>query len=389
MSDKIEQEPAAKEIDPAVLHAANERLGASRARLLLQQPFYGVLLSMTDFVPEAVIPTMATDGTKVYFNPEYVKTLNDHELYGVLLHEISHCIYLHCTTKRRLNRAQHRWNVACDFAINLEIKGMGYSLPREVLLDDKYREMNAEQIFDQLPEDSSKFTTLDTHIELSDSDGWDDMEDKVIAAYEMTKNSKSKGSTPSGLKRWIDKLRKSKVRWERIFHKFIGQALSKDDYSFIRPNRRYLSQDIYLPDLRSHIIGSVVIGVDTSGSIGKECLEQFAAEIAKIGHLVEEITVMTCDAHVHEVVKIRKFEDFLKKIKFSGGGGTDFRPVFDKVKEMRMEPELLVFLTDTYGSFPEKAPQYPVLWVITEESGKVPWGQFVYIPNDKKRGDYY
>jgi predicted metal-dependent peptidase len=262
---------------------------------------------------------------------------------------------------------------------------MGYTLPKGVLLDDKFREQNAEQIYDQLPEDSSGYSTLDTHIEMSDSGGWDDMEDKVIAAYEMTKNSKSRGSVPAGLKRWIDKLRKSKVKWERIFHKYVGQALAKDDYSFVRPNRRFVPQDIYVPDLRNYIIGSVVIGVDTSGSIGRSCLEQFAAEIAKIGHLVDELTVITCDARVHEVVKIRKFENFLKKIRFSGGGGTDFVPVFEKVKEMKVRPELLVFLTDTYGRFPDKHPQYPVLWVITEESGRVPWGQSVHIPNDRGR----
>lgn len=375
---------AAKEVDPTVLKKAEDRMGTSRARLLLQQPFYGVLLSMTDFVSEAVIDTMATDGTKVYYNPEYVLGLTDDEVYGVLLHEISHCIYLHCTTKRRLNREQHRWNVACDFAINLEIRDMGYTLPRGVLLDEKFRNMNAEQIFDALPQDCSKYKTLDTHIELSDSSGWDDMEDKVVAAYEMTKNSKSRGSVPAGLQRWIDKIRKAKVKWERIFHKYVGQALSKDDYSYIRINKRYAPQDIYLPDLRSYIIGSVVVAVDTSGSIGSNCLKQFASELAKISYLVSEVTAMSCDAQVQEVVKIQKFDNFLNKLQFKGGGGTDFRPVFDKVKELKIQPELLVYLTDTYGCFPDKQPNYPVLWCITEENGRVPWGQSVHIPNDKR-----
>jgi len=372
-----------KKIDPIVLKKAEDRMGISRARLLLQQPFYGVLLSMTDFVAESVIDTMATDGSKVYYNPEFVMSLTDDEVYGVLLHEISHCIYLHCTPKRRLNREQHRWNVSCDFAINLEIRGMGYTLPRSALLDEKFKDMNAEQIFDGLPVDSSKFKTLDDHIELSDENKWDDMEDKVIAAYEMTKNTKSRGSVPTGLQRWIDKIRKSKVRWERIFHKYVGQALAKDDYSYVRINKRYAPQDIYLPDLRSYIIGSVVVAVDTSGSIDETCLKQFAAELSKISYLVDQVTAMSCDAQVHEVVKIKKFDNFLTKLKFKGGGGTDFRPVFDKVKELKIQPELLVYLTDSYGSFPDKHPNYPVLWCLTDENGHVPWGQSVYIPSTK------
>jgi predicted metal-dependent peptidase len=94
---------------------------------------------------------------------------------------------------------------------------------------------------------------------------------------------------------------------------------------------------------------------------------------------------MSCDAQVHEVVKIRKFQDFTKKLQMKGGGGTDFRPVFNKVKELKMQPELLIYLTDTYGSFPEKAPNYPVLWCVTCEAGmsNIPWGQKVMLPNDK------
>ena len=374
-----------QQIDPTVLHNAKDRIGNSRARLLLQQPFYGVMLSMMDFIPETSLPTMATDGAKVYYNPIFVMELTEDEVYGVLLHEISHCIYQHCTQKRRLNRAHHRWNVACDYAINLEVKDMGYALPKDVLLDQKYREQNAEQIYDSLPEDCANFQTLDMHIDNSDESSWDDMEDRVITAYEMTKNQKGKGNLPGGLKRWIDKLRKSKVRWERIFHKYVGQALAKDDYSYVRVNKRFVGQGMYLPDLRSHIIGSVVLAIDTSGSIGRNCLEQFAAELGKISHLVSEVTVMTCDAAVQEVIKITAFTDWLKKLHMKGGGGTDFRPVFDKVKELGIMPELLIYLTDAYGTFPEKRPQYPVLWCITNQDGMqyVPWGQKVLLPNDK------
>lgn len=376
----------AEEVDPTILYKSVERMGNSRARLLLQQPFYGVLLSMIDFIPEAAIPTMATDGNKVFYNPNFVMNLTDDEVYGVLLHEISHCIYLHCTPKRRLNRAHHRWNVACDYAINLEIKDMGYALPQSVLLDHKYRDQNAEQIYDSLTDDQAdQLQTLDMHIDSSGEDSWDDMEDKIITAYEMTKNQKGRGTTPAGLKRWIEKLRKNKVKWERIFHRYVGQALAKDDYSFTRVNKRFLGQDMYLPDLRSYIIGSVVIAIDTSGSIGRNCLEQFAAEISKVSHLVSEVTAMTCDARVHEVVKIRKFENWLNKLQMKGGGGTAFEPIFDKVQEMHIQPELLIYLTDAWGSFPPKQPNYPVLWCVTSESGMdhIPWGQKVLLPNEK------
>lgn len=280
----------------------------------------------------------------------------------------------------------------CDYAINLEIRDLGYTLPKNVLMDNKYKNMNAEQIYDQLPKDEEQLKklgiTLDTHIELSDgSEDWDDMEDRVISAYEMTKDyyeGRNQGVLPGGIGRWIKEIRKSKVKWERIFHKFVGQALAKDDFSYHRCNRRMLPQDIYLPDLRSHTIGHVILAIDTSGSITQKILEQFIAELTKISHLADEVTVITCDAAVHEVVKIRNMQDFMKKIKFKGGMGTDFRPVFKEIDKRKIAPELLIYITDAWGRFPEKKPFYPVIWCLTTDSNKsaIPWGQSVELPSD-------
>lgn len=390
MTDNLKSGPV-EEIDSATKAMAEKYMSEVRARLLLKQPFYGVLLSMTDFIPESALPTLATDGIKIYYNPKYVMDLTEAERSGVLLHEISHCIYLHCNPSRRMNRDRKRWNFAIDYAVNIEIKDLGYTLPKKVLLDDKYRNMNSEQIYDELPKDEKQLDklggTMDTHIEPADgSEDWDDMEDKIISAFEMTKDfyeGKDHGKFPGGIKRWIEKMRRSKVKWERIFHKYVGQALAKDDFSYHRCNRRMLPQDIYLPDLRNHIIGNVVVAVDTSGSITPKIVEQFAAELNKISHLVNEVTVMTCDAAIHEVVKIRKMEEFLSKINFLGGGGTDFRPVFRKVEEMKIIPELLIYLTDRYGTDYEKKPLYPVIWCVTPGGSMVaPWGQIVELPGD-------
>jgi len=388
MSDFKENADKKKvDVDPAVIVQATKVMGEAKARILFTQPFYGTLLSMTDFIPEPAIKTMATDGINIYYSPEYTIALSKEERQGVLLHEISHCVYLHCSPKRRMNREHKRWNVASDYAINLEIRDMGYTLPPNVLLDDKYRDMNAEMIYDALPNNIDDLETLDVHIEPSDGTAeWDDMEDRIVAAYEMTKNADGAGRLPNGISRWLDKMKKSRVKWERIFHRFVGQALARDDFSYSRCNRRMMPQDVYLPALRNQIIGNVVIGVDTSGSITQGILEQFASELKKISHLVDEITVMTCDADVHEVVKIRKMDDFLKKIKFLGGGGTDFRPVFQEVEKRKEMPELLIYLTDAFGNFPERKPPYPVMWCLTDDSGEkcIPWGESVVIPEKHK-----
>lgn len=364
---------------------AIDRLSKCKTHLLLKQPFFGILCSMTKFIEEKEwCPTMATDGKNIMYNTKFVDSITDNELTAVLLHEIMHCIYMHCD-KQRLGSKNHTiWGYAADFAINYEIVQMGgYKLPDGGLYDEEYGDMTVEQIYEKICKDANKGGDdpnsgkgFDKHIIVQvDKDA---LREKLVGAYEAaTAGGNERGHIPDGIRRLIKELKQAKVPWQRLFARYIGRAVNKDDYSFSKPNRRYLPHGYYLPDLRSHIIGNVVVAIDTSGSISSDDLKQFAGELSKISGLVDEVTVMTCDAEVHEVVKTYKFQDVLKNIEMKGGGGTDFVPVFNKIKDTGGKPELLIYLTDTYGSFPDNPPSYPVVWVSTVENGKVPWGQLI------------
>ena len=59
---------------------------------------------------------------------------------------------------------------------------------------------------------------------------------------------------------------------------------------------------------------------------------------------------------------------------FKGGGGTSFRPVFEWVEKQGLRPEALVYFTDAEGEFPERAPHYPVIWLVKGRE-PVPWGE--------------
>jgi predicted metal-dependent peptidase len=61
-----------------------------------------------------------------------------------------------------------------------------------------------------------------------------------------------------------------------------------------------------------------------------------------------------------------------------GGGGTDFRPVFDRIAEEPEPPNALVYLTDLYGSFPDQAPAYPVIWAANNDQTG-PFGETVHL----------
>ena len=93
---------------------------------------------------------MATDGVSLFYNPAFVETLNAAELAGVLAHEVMHPALQHHT--RRGDRDRNRWNMACDYAINPLLLDAGLTLPKDVLIDHRFRGMSAERIYNLIEE---------------------------------------------------------------------------------------------------------------------------------------------------------------------------------------------------------------------------------------------
>jgi predicted metal-dependent peptidase len=139
---------------------------------------------------------------------------------------------------------------------------------------------------------------------------------------------------------------------------------------------------LYLPSLHREGVGRIVIGVDTSGSVGDEELKQFAGEISAISDQAqpEAIHVVYCDAMVNSTQEFGPSETITLEPK--GGGGTDFRPVFEWVEKNDVLPACLIYLTDLdCTKYPASAPNYPVLWV-TDSRRTAPFGETIKIVAD-------
>jgi len=384
-----------------------KRFEEARTRLLVHQPFFGSVLAQLDIKKNNNRPTMSTDGCYIYYNEEFCAKLIDAELMTIVLHELLHVIYFHCDTKRINSRLHPIWNFAADYVVNLDIEeiakqNLNFKLPKDALYNKKYKGMATEEVYDLIKKNSiiEELNTGDLIIGIGiddgDCDGESDGKSKfrmskdelqkkmeevkraILGAYEATKGQ---GTLPAGLKREIQKLKDAEIHWERLLNRFASEVLSRNDYSYLYPNRRYLYQDVVLPSLRDNSFGEIVVALDTSGSIDVEMITRFASELKKLSNLCEKVTVISADADVHEVVSIYKFDDILKKVKFKGEGGTDFRPVFEKVKELKLQPQLLIYLTDAYGTFPKEAPRYPVLWCVNNDED-VPWGYRIKVSKD-------
>ena len=130
------------------------RIQKARTTLLLDHPFFGTLLFRLGGKALRSVATMATDGVSLFYNPEFVETLNAAELAGVLAHEVMHPALQHHT--RRSDRDHARWNMACDYAINPMLLDAGLTLPKDVLIDNRFRGMSAERIYNLIEEDDSQ-----------------------------------------------------------------------------------------------------------------------------------------------------------------------------------------------------------------------------------------
>ena len=134
---------------------ATLRVERARGELILARRFYGVLVSNVVPVLSRKFPTMATDGKRHYFNPEFVCGLSKNHLgvetdpaillLGVQAHESEHDARHHGT--RRNGRDPVKWNEACDYAINIDLIDEGFQLPFGALIDPQYRGMSAEDVY--------------------------------------------------------------------------------------------------------------------------------------------------------------------------------------------------------------------------------------------------
>ena len=99
---------------------AELKISKARIQLLLTQPFFGSLLLYLEPVmrkpEEMTIPTMATDGTHLFYCEDFVMSLPGDQLQTVMIHEVCHIALCHLS--RVGGRTPMRWNWAADFAAN-------------------------------------------------------------------------------------------------------------------------------------------------------------------------------------------------------------------------------------------------------------------------------
>jgi predicted metal-dependent peptidase len=186
------------------------------------------------------------------------------------------------------------------------------------------------------------------------------------------------GKLGGDIRRMVDHLLQPQLPWRSLLAHYVT-CVARDDYSYSRPNARRGDPAIY-PSLRSDEVDMVVV-LDTSGSIANDEMNEFIAEVNAIKSQIRaRIIFQVCDATLSDEGPwiYESWENFEMPKQFDGGGATDFSPVFNWLDRQDRQPQLLVYFTDAEGSFPQKPPIFPVIWLVKGKA-KVPWGQRVQL----------
>jgi predicted metal-dependent peptidase len=366
---------------------AQSKMTAARTSLVLENPFFSSLVLSLKMQADTTCETAWTDGRTLGYNPSFIDSLSHDKVTALWAHEVMHCSLGHCW--RRDGRNDKGWKIACDRAINHDLKESGFTLPDGV----EYPTGNeigksAEWIFarirqedkpdpngqgqgagnmpqqgqgkpDPLGEVRDAPTGPDNDGEYAPSE----QEWKQRAASAM-QQAKMAGNMPGGLSRNVQQALKAKIDIRSLLLRFFSER-SNADFSWTRPNPRYIASGLFLPALESKTLGEVAIGIDTSGSVDAVSL-QYARSIVE--SVIDElspasVTVYYFDSEVASVDRFENGESLTWKPQ--GGGGTDFRPVL-KAIENDGAAVCAVIITDLDGPFPISC-NLPVIWLSTTD----------------------
>ena len=378
---------------------AERRLSGAQLRLRMRHPFFATLALFAPVRFTASIDSAATDGERLFFNPDFLEALSDPELDGLMTHEVLHAALLH--PLRRGRRNPELWNIACDIVVNGMTRAAGLVLPEGVVEHEPWAQLSAEEIYHRLlknaPRRSWKIRLVDLIEPGQTPDGaaggrnrdtpLDQRQRAAMAArwraalnqariMGARRAASGKGSCNAGRGLEWDAVTEQQLDWRTLLWRHLVRTPT--DYAGF--DRRFIGRGLYLDALEGECVETAVC-VDTSGSIGPDELNQFLSEITGILGAYPHIHchLFFCDTRLHGPYELAQHETPPRP---TGGGGTSFKPFFRWLKKNPPlhgnSERLVVYLTDGYGDFPREAPPDHVLWVVIDdglESGGFPFGE--------------
>ncbi len=364
-----------------------KKLEIAKSKLMIEHPYFGTLASALKFEKNDNIEAFMCEGDKYQYNDEYLETLNSDELSFTLANAAMHQALYHDTRQSR--RMGWMWYLATDYAINAILVENGLTLPDKINYDNRFEGQYAEEIYETLRNEimDDEMRDEEEGEEDSSSDNEEQQSEKVTSdeskdaeeAYErfleqVNQKLDKQGDLPKGLERVLNVKHTSTISWRDELYRYVNTH-AKSDYRFFPPNMKYLYMGFALPAVYGEEL-HIAVAIDTSASVDKELLEKFLGELAEIMQIFPsyKIELIECDAKIQHVSTLYPTEPLVSMVK--GGGGTDFRPVFEYIDEALRDVKFLIYFTDGMGKFPSYLPHIDTLWVMPK-SVEVPFGELL------------
>lgn len=325
---------------------------------------------------------LSTDGLNMYINPEYFIQRDEDGAISDLAHETYHVCFNHMERAKVAKLNFPRWNVACDYYINLMLRDAGFIIDKTFLIDEKYRDKSIKQIYNSLKnKDIPQNFKPDIIVSDQEKEEAQQAEIKEIISRAVTQveMSQSYNHLPATLKRSIKNFLNPKLPWNEILMNYMD-AYKKDDYSWQKPNRRYMP-DYYLPIQYSDNLESIYVAIDTSGSVSERMLDEFIAEIRYIQDTMKPVnmSVHTFDTRLRDFYSLTE-GDSLDDIVLTGGGGTKIAPVLSYIK--KMQPIISIIITDGYYSKKDINTNSDIIYIIYDNSKfTTKYGKVIHLDN--------
>ena len=396
-----------------------EVLAVVRSGLYLDFRFLDMALSALSPAPDERCRVLATDGQVLFYQPSHLLRLyqdNPKYLNRLYLHTIFHCVFRHLWLKGR--REPQLWSLACDIAVENVIDSLNRTSvkrPLTYVRQNAYQQITAEEtvvaaapvyrwLTRQTPgvlrQLEREFVTDDHRLWPKDAPDqpqqmptplpqktWQKIGERMQTELDL--RDKEAGDGADALKQQVKAANRSRRSYKDFLRRFciLREEVKLDPDEFDLNFYTY-GLSVYgnlpliepLESRESKKIRDFVIVIDTSESTSGELVKAFLKEtfgLLKTGESFFakcNIAVMQCDDAVRDLTFLHSTDEldrFAACLTLTGGGGTDFRPAFAKIEELRRDGTLrdlqgVLYFTDGKGTYPTRRPPYETAFLFLE-----------------------
>jgi predicted metal-dependent peptidase len=351
----------------------NNNLQRVKKQLLFKRNMglLGGILCSTELIFSYDVPTAATNGKWIKFNPDYWITLNNEYKIFLLAHELFHIALMHafrCLSIPDLN--QRKYNIAGDIVINNLLVQYGFFMPKDGVYEPKYTGMTTEQVYDDLDIDDYNQDPQD--IIPNDSDI--DLEEIILNIKMLQQGN----DIVDEIDTFINNRTKPKLNWKDLLKNYLTDLSNKSNYTYRRPRK---INNFILPKLKKlRKLTKLNFYIDTSGSITDHEIKLFFAELNSIKNSLNpnEMNVICFDEKIQKEYTFKDNQS-LDTFEIVGRGGTDLHPVIDHINQH--SPSCAIIMTDLgVDIIPNKPKNTDIVWINTCESSTLPtYGRIITI----------